>query len=85
MRYNYFNNNANGVTQMQDVTLTMKDELTGKVVTRIIDITNAMNSGSACYELGDEASQRRNLENWINERGNEQHETILSLVSWEIN
>jgi hypothetical protein len=70
---------------MQDVTLTMKDELTGKVVTRIIDITNAMNSASVCYELGDEASQRRNLENWINERGNEQHETILSLVSWEIN
>ena len=64
------------------VELTMIDELTGETVTRMIDKTNAMKSGSFTWEIGDEASQRESLERWIAERGNKQHETILKLVSW---
>ena len=68
-----------------NVELTMIDELTGQTVKRTIDKTNAMksDSNSGCFVVGDKASQRKGLENWINERGNEQHETILTLVSWE--
>lgn len=68
---------------MNGVTLNMIDLNTGKEVERKIDITNAMNNGIDCWELGDEASQRANLENWIVERGNEQHATVLILVSWK--
>ena len=64
------------------VSLTMKDELTGQIVSRTIDKTNAMKSGASCWEMGNEASQRKRLENWIAERGNKQHETLLQLVSW---
>ena len=64
------------------VTLTMLDECTEQEVTRTIDITNAMDT---CSELKGIESQRKNLQNWINERGNEQHETILTLLSWELN
>ena len=69
---------------MQNVTLTMLDELTGATVERTIDITNAMKSGTFAWELGDEASQRQGLECWIRERGNSQHETWLTLNSWVI-
>lgn len=69
---------------MQNVHLTMTDELTGKTVERTIDISNAMSNGSVCWELRGEAEQRANLERWIDERGNEQHDTILSLDSWTI-
>ena len=65
------------------VELTMIDELTGNTVTRMICKTNAMTNGAVCWELRDEASQRIALENWIRERGNRQHETILSLASWK--
>jgi hypothetical protein len=33
--------------------------------------------------MGTESEQKVNLEDWINERANEQHETFLDLVSWE--
>jgi hypothetical protein len=70
---------------MFTVTLKMTDELTGKKETYTIDGRNAMNSGAVCYELGTEAEQRANLEQWINERGNEKFDTILSLDNWTIN
>lgn len=70
-------------TETYQVELTMTDELTGETVVRMIDKTNAMTSGAVCWELGDEASQRTALEGWIQERGNRQHETLLSLVSWK--
>ena len=67
---------------METVTLTMLDEMTEKEITRTIDITNAMET---CSELKGIESQKRNLELWIQERGNEQHETILTLQSWTLN
>lgn len=67
---------------MENVILIMKDELTGEQVERTISAVNAMTSGYPCYELKGEAQQRKALESWINERGNEQHETILTLQSW---
>ena len=67
---------------METVTLTMLDEITEKEITRTIDITNAMET---CSELKGVESQKRNLELWIQERGNEQHETILTLQSWTLN
>ena len=67
---------------MNDVTLQMIDVFTGKQVQRTIDITNAMTDGEKCLELRDEQSQRVALQSWINERGNQQHEAMLDLVSW---
>ena len=69
-------------TETCNVELTMTDELTGDTLTRRIDKTNAMTSGDFCWELRDKESQRKALENWIQERGNQQHETLLSLLSW---
>lgn len=70
---------------MNTVTLTMIDIFTEETITRTIDATNAMNNGSVSWELGNEENQKVCLERWINERGNDQHETILNLVSWEFN
>ena len=70
---------------MKTVTLTMNDLLNETTVTRTIDALNAYSSGSVCWELKGENEQRRNLENWIEERGNDQHDTLLDLVSWTFN
>jgi hypothetical protein len=67
---------------MNNVTLNMIDLMTSNKVTRTIDITNAMSTGGQTWELKDEQNQRANLEQWINERGNQQHETTLLLESW---
>ena len=66
---------------MKNVTLTMKD-LKGNETIRTIDSINAMTSGSECWELRGQNEQRKRLELWISERGNEQHNTKLVLVSW---
>ena len=68
---------------MKNVTLKMYDELNETTIERTIDAGNAYSNGAVCWELRDEAEQRKNLERWISERGNDQHETILTLVSWE--
>lgn len=65
-----------------NVNLIMLDELTGKEIHRSIDITNAMDNGAECWELNGHESQRENLERWIEERGNDQHNTILKLQDW---
>lgn len=67
---------------MENVILVMKDELTGEKVERTICATNAMSNSYPCYELKSKSHQRKALESWINERGNDQHETILTLQSW---
>lgn len=69
---------------MNTVTVNMKDAFTGKAVTREIDITSIMNCRNDGFFLGTELEQKENLECWIEERANEQHETFLDLVSWEI-
>jgi hypothetical protein len=73
------------IQAMTTVTLKMIDELTGENVSRTIDATNAFTSGSVCWELRGEQDQRKNLNRWILERGNSQHNTILSLISWSFN
>lgn len=70
---------------MRTVTLQMIDELTGETVSRTIDATNAYSNGEYCWELKSENEQRKNLNDWILDRGNQQHETILTLVSWSFN
>lgn len=67
---------------MNNVTLKMTDIINNSQVTRTICATNAMTSSYPCYELGSEEEQRVALQDWINERGNAQHETILQLDSW---
>jgi hypothetical protein len=68
---------------MENVTLKMEDMYTGETITRTIHATNAYTNGSVCWEKRDEKSQRTQLERWIKERGNEQHNTQLALISWE--
>ena len=68
---------------MTTVTVTMIDEFTKETIIRTIDATNAYKSGTYCYELGNNESQKKQLNNWIIERANKQHNTILNLVSWK--
>lgn len=70
-------------TRPENVKLNMRDELTGEAVTRTIDISNALTSGATCWELI-EKNIRKNLQRWIDEAGNDQHETILTLLDWEM-
>ncbi len=66
---------------MDTVTLTMRDLLNGTIVTRTIDASNAIKS-TQWDKRFDPNIQEENLNNWINERGNEQHDTLLELISW---
>ena len=68
-----------------NVTLQMNDLLNDTSVERTIDISNAYSNGSICWELKGREAQAEGLNRWINERGNDQHETILELVSWSFN
>jgi hypothetical protein len=70
---------------MKTVTLQMIDCLTNEFVERTIDATNAYSSGVYCWELKGESEQRKNLNNWISERGNKQHKTELELISFHFN
>jgi hypothetical protein len=76
---------------MSTVTLKMTDELTEQEVVRTIDISvlfvnndNAL-SGWEGDIIAPVERQRNLLKRWISERGNQQHNTILTLNSWEIN
>ena len=66
-----------------NVVVKMKDAFTGKAVERTIDKTNAMNMKMDGFFMGTKEEQAANLNDWILERANEQHETFLDLVSWE--
>lgn len=69
---------------MREVHLTMTDLQTKTAVYRSIDITCAMHPGSDGWELRGIEDQRARLEDWITERGNEQHATTLRLDHWVI-
>ena len=75
---------------MRNVTITMIDLLEEKEVIRTIDISNLMVPDASaaldyeCNVLGNEAQQIEGIKIWINQRGNDQHETILEYVSHEI-
>jgi hypothetical protein len=69
--------------QTHNVVVKMKDVFTGEPVERTIDKTNAMNMKMDGFFMGTKEEQAANLNDWILERANEQHETFLDLVSWE--
>ena len=77
------------------VIVTMIDELDmpsngTKEVVREICISNSLvddnsaPSGWECSIIGTIDQQRKKLNEWISERANEQHNTLLSLKSWVI-
>lgn len=76
---------------MTTVTLKMYDEFNEIEVVRTIDGSNIMvNNTKAPLDFehnikGTEKQIEENLNKWISERGNDQHETLLTLISWEIN
>ncbi len=76
---------------MNTVTLVMFDEFNLINVERTIDGSNLMvNDSSAplgweCHKIGTNEQIENNLNKWISERGNEQHDTLLTLVSYKIN
>ncbi len=66
-----------------NVVVKMKDAFTGEAVERTIDKTNAMNMKDDGFFMGTKEEQAENLNEWILDRANDQHETFLDLVSWE--
>jgi hypothetical protein len=65
------------------IKLNMIDTLTDRPVTRVIDISNALSTVGE-YSMIVEKNIRAKLERWIDEAGNDQHETILTLINWEM-
>ncbi len=60
----------------------MIDTKTGKEIKRDIDISNLYFDNGTCLEIERNAdNQHAMLNEWINERGNEQHDTTLKLIS----
>ena len=76
---------------MTTVTLKMYDELNQKNVERTIDGSNIMVAdtnalpGMECNKIGNDQQIKEKLDQWINERANKQHNTILSLINYKIN
>tara|TARA_R110002050_G_scaffold136912_3_gene260209 strand:+ start:388 stop:621 length:234 start_codon:yes stop_codon:yes gene_type:complete len=76
---------------MTTVTLKMFDELNEVEVIRKIDGSNLLvNDNNAaldmeCHKIGTNKQIEKNLNTWISERGNQQHDTLLTLISWKIN
>lgn len=57
----------------------------GKTVDRSIDITNLLiHRGDSSIVAQNTETQRELLEDWIKWRGNSQHGTTLTLISWTI-
>jgi len=70
---------------MATVTLQMKDLFTEASVERTIDISNISVYDGVCNRvLTNPEKIISNLNEWIQERGNEQHNTILELISYSI-
>jgi len=66
------------------VTLFMKDLNNGDMITRDIDISN-LTLGGNLIMLNAPNQHRRDIESWIEERGNAQHDTKLELIDFKIN
>lgn len=78
---------------MKQIKVVMRDLLSEneELIERFIDISNfsipnykAQLNFEHNIITEDENKQKEILENWISERANDQHETLLELVSWEI-
>lgn len=74
---------------MNNLTVTMFDELNEVEVTRTIAGQNALvpnTSAALGFEhdvIGTDEQIESNLKAWIKDRANGQHETILTLVGWK--
>ncbi len=70
----------------KQIKVIMKDTLNNdKEITRDIDISNFyINGGSSWVVSSDVERQRKMLLDWIEERANEQHNTLLELKAWYI-
>jgi|LakMenE18May11ns_1017448.scaffolds.fasta_scaffold8665755_1 hypothetical protein len=53
-------------------------------ISNILVSDNSAPSGWECSIIGTIEQQRKKLNEWISERANEQHNTLLSLKSWVI-
>lgn len=70
---------------MTDMTINMTDTLTGKEITRTVDISVIHIDNGTCWEVAKgEERQRGLIKEWIEELANDQHDTILDLNSWTI-
>ena len=67
----------------REIHVTMTDE-NGQTVERDIDISNFSIAGCAGNSDEDTEKQHAVLLDWIAERGNDQHNADLTLVSWYI-
>ena len=68
---------------MYEVEVTMRDTNTDKLVTRRIDGSNLLVNKDGVSQIATcPEVQSKLLKQWISERANEQHETVLGLVSW---
>ena len=69
---------------MQTIVINMKTKQ-GKLVRREIDISNfARHEGGTAVVETEPRKQRAILQDWIDTRGNVQHETVLQLIDWFI-
>jgi len=71
---------------VQEIHITMKDILNdNNDINRVIDISNFYVHDCSCSRITYNPDiQHRMLTEWITERGNEQHNTKLQLISWYI-
>lgn len=63
------------------INVTMRDELSGDEVNREIDLSLFAIDG---FTMSNPELQRKALLDWIEQRGNAQHNADLTLISWYI-
>ena len=70
----------------KQVIVTMKDELTGEDVYRTICATNiSITDDSGCWVIAPTREQQEELlKEWITDRAEAQHDTLLELVDFSI-
>lgn len=74
------------MTNLKTLTINMTDLFTEKEIIRTVDISVIQFDNGTCWEVAKmEENQRRLIEKWIEDRANDQHDTILTLNSWVIN
>ena len=70
---------------MTSLTINMTDTMTGKEIIRTVDISVIYIDNGTCWEVAKGEERQRGLINeWIEDRANDQHDTILELNSWTI-
>lgn len=71
------------MSSFQQVHLTLKEHAKNRIVERTIDISNLIN-WSTGYVATNPEVQRELLQEWIEDRGVDQHDSELSLISWSV-